>query len=137
MADYRSDPGKKPTDVPRSLDIKWLREGGITKETISWSEEMGVYLVEEGLTTSSFRKFFGEMRRIQNLKDSRKKEDILLLKAKLAYDAARKGDQGMKSFYLKLKDALETCGEQPDSFDRFVKIVEAVVAFHKFNGGRD
>ncbi len=98
---------------------------------------MGKFLVDEGLTTSSFRKFFGEMRRIQNLNDFRKKEDILLLKAKLAYDAARKGDQGMKSFYDKLENALDACGEQPERFDRFVKIVEAVVAFHKFKGGRD
>lgn len=94
------------------------------------------------LTTSQLRKFFGEIRRMQaeiqhqkiDSADKQKfdKTSLLMLKPKLAYQVGREKDPNgkVRDFYTQLSvgvDAVQT----REHFKRFVKIVEAVVAYHK------
>jgi len=102
---------------------------------IIWAEGTAQDLCQgnKPLTSSTIRRFFGEMRRIQS---SFNLSDAHMLQAKLAYDAGRK-DGKVKEFYRKLTPGIQAITDK-DSFDRFVKIAEAIVSFHKLHyTGRD
>lgn len=119
---------------------KWVRSG-ISKETVSYAEDMGRQLAKEGLTTSQIRNVFGEMRKIQMNGFNGEKASFLLLRPKLAYAAKRQNAKGMDSFYnlfCTAYDAVDTNSEQeaPKQFDQLLQVMEAVLAYHKFYGGQ-
>lgn len=117
----------------------------ITKETVKWAEEFGHYLAtddssQDGLrpmTTSQLRRFFGEVKRQQV--NGYNQSDFVLLKPKLAYAVGRdkkKEKDGMRNttkigdFYDVMSQGMSLVTNK-EEFDRFVKVFEAVVAFHK------
>ncbi len=102
----------------------------IDNHVVQWSEKTGKTLAQKGLTSSTIRRFFGEMRRIQS-NFEKYKDDVPFLKAKLAYDAGRKKSPGVKIFYNVLSPGIEAVQGKEANFNRFVKIAESVVAFHK------
>jgi CRISPR-associated protein Csm2 len=113
------------------IDQKWItKPDEINSEVVETIRKIGKELADNKLSASTIRRFFGEMRRIQSNFDSYK-EDIPLLRAKLAYDAGRKNEKGVKDFYTLLSPAIEAVGDSKENFNRFVKISEAIVAFHK------
>ncbi len=130
----------------QKMEKEWVQQE-ITSEVVEWTRSFGAFLQRKdgrvnGLTTSQIRKFFGELKRIQA--DPEKfKESIPLLKAKLAYAVGRDLKSGkpstkIKEFHEELEKGLD--GIRPGNhqdFLRFVKIVESIVAYHKFHGGRD
>lgn len=124
---------------------EWIWQG-ITNESVEWTEKFGSYLCDDDknkkpLTTSQLRKFFGELRRIDADFDN-KYQDVLMLRPMLAYAAGR--DEGK----TKLKDFSETLSEgikhirledkvhRKTDFKNFLKLFEAIVAYHKYNGGK-
>lgn len=127
-----------------SIKKEWVTEPGkIDNEVVSWAANTGEYLANGGLTPSTIRRFFGEMRRIQSNFEEYK-EDVPLLKAKLAYDVGRKykkktnrdgsikeEGKGVKDFYTILSPGIEAVDGDKNRFNRFVKIAEAIVAFHR------
>lgn len=132
------------------INEKWIREG-INSEAIDWANNFGKKLTEDennrkALTTSQIRKFYGELKRIQT--DFQKyQSDIPMLRAKLAYAVGRstnkaggggiKYDSKIKDFFDELSPALRLVEKNDkQQFINFVKIVEAVVAYHKFYGGK-
>lgn len=135
--------GKFLAQTDQSIDVLKDRNG---KEK---TNSRGEFLFRENLTTSQLRKFFGEIRRIQALSTVTKedgsqekafdKTDILMLKPKLAYSVGRADaskEPKIKEFYEELSKGID----QVDSyahFINFVKIVEAIVAYHKAYGGKD
>jgi len=81
------------------------------------------------LTTNQLRKFFGEVKRQQM--NGYNKTDFVLLKPKLAYAVGRtKGTSKIKDFYEVLCIAIDTV-EKQEHFKNFIKIFEAIVAYHK------
>ncbi|HMQ84000.1 MAG TPA: type III-A CRISPR-associated protein Csm2 [Saprospiraceae bacterium] len=114
------------------MKTEWVTgEIPINDEVVQWAERTGRELAEAKLTSSNIRRFFGEMRRIQS-DFERHKEDVPLLKAKLAYDVGRKSNErGIRAFYNILSPAIGAVEGQESNFTRFVKIAEAIVAFHK------
>lgn len=141
----------------KKLDKAWIQEG-ITDEAVEWAKSFGKFLTSNAertkpLTTSQIRKFFGELKRIQ-ADPAKYKEEIPMLKAKLAYavgrdvnkyfDKAKKIEviaykTKLKEFYDELEHGLNYFLEtnKIEDFKRFVKIVESIVAYHKFYGGKD
>ncbi|MBG0780971.1 MAG: type III-A CRISPR-associated protein Csm2 [Bacteroidales bacterium] len=136
----------------KKLDPKWIREG-IKDETIEWAKSFGEFLQKDDirnhgsgpLTSSQIRKFFGELKRIQ-ADPIKYGEDIPLLKAKLAYavgrDANRSGGKlvyksKIKEFYEELETGINAVRpKEKTDINNFVKIVEAIVAYHKYYGGK-
>ena len=105
---------------------------------------------EISLTTSKIRKFLVMVTSLQNRVDIFKvthpneKElpsdlamEIKFLIVSMAYEAGR--DKDAKDFVekAKLRQWVENIGNSTEKFDEFAKYVEALVAFHKFYGGRD
>ena len=88
------------------------------------------------LTTTQLRKFFGEVKR-QQLKGY-DETDFVLLKPKLAYAVGRAKDEHAKinDFYFVIAKAIDcvkasTKEESEKRFKNFIKIFEAIVAYHK------
>lgn len=136
----------------QKLDKSWIQDR-ITNETVEWAKSFGEFLQNDEsrnrgtgpLTTSQIRKFFGELKRIQ-ADPVKYRDDIPLLKAKLAYavgrDTVQRGNQvsnktKIKEFYQELERGINSIrvNEKTDVVN-FVKIVEAIVAYHKFYGGK-
>jgi CRISPR-associated protein Csm2 len=121
----------------------------VTKETVDFAKEFGNYLgidekftitnpkngrMEEKklakLTTSQLRKFFGEIKRQQM--EGYNPTDFVLLKPKLAYAVGRRTDEYAKItyFYEVIADAIDKVKKE-EHFKNFIKIFEAIVAYHK------
>ena len=122
---------------------KWVTgDEKFSDKTIEWANDFGKKLSDNSdrqnpaMTTSQIRKFFGEVKRIQaDFENS--KDDVPLLAAKLAYAVGRKRSQKMKDFFDVFYPAIKVINGNRSNYDRFVKLIESTVAFHKFHGGKD
>lgn len=144
MATQYNRDTKDPIVVP-PFQPDWVRTG-IKGSAITYAEKLGEKLVEERFTTSQIRNFYGELIRIKlNGIDSAKNvSSFHLLHPKLAYAAKRAektGGKGATTFKIEIMKAhaavaIDTDGHQP-RFANFCDLCEAILAFHKANGGRD
>lgn len=126
----------------------------VSNETVEWAEKFGTHLAKKSefafsdaqltkrkqkkgrdvrrdiLTTSQLRKFFGEVKRQQA--KGYDKSEFILLKPKLAYAVGRAKDEDAKihDFYHVLAPVIEKI-ENEKEFKNFIKIFEAIVAYHK------
>ena len=146
------------------LQPDWVTKG-IQRNTVIWAEGFAKYLVDkrvlnangeikrnnrgeiyivEPLTTTQIRRFFGEIKRISNSIDfSEQKDAIIMLKPQLAYAVgrAKNKEDKIKDFYEQMAIALDAIRLDDEEhcqadFRNFVKIYEAVVAYHKANNGK-
>ena len=120
----------------------------VTHATVSFAEEFGTYLgtdekddknsgkkitIASKLTTSQLRKFFGEVKR-QDM-NGYDETDFVLLKPKLAYAVGRADKNSkIKDFFNVLSQAIDEVVKSTNpetSFKNFIKIFEAIVAYHK------
>lgn len=121
----------------------------VTNETVKFAKEFGEHLgtnemgqgkngrscvIREKLTTNQLRKFFGEVKR-QQMKGY-DVTDFVLLKPKLAYAVGRaKGqDPKIKDFYMVMCASIDIVNNAKDknlAFKNFIKVFEAIVAYHK------
>ena len=121
-----------------SIQISWL-EGNIDNNVIKWAEQFGEFLAKQRnnikdteLTTNQLRKFFGEIKR-QQIKGFNQ-VDFSLLQPKLAYAVgkSKKKNNKIKEFYEVIAGAIAKVNNE-EKFKNFVKIFEAIVAYHKAN----
>lgn len=117
----------------------------VTDATVQFAERFGNYLAlddddSEPLTTSQLRKFFGEVKRQQMMKEFNETE-FTMLKPKLAYAVGRAKQNGKKNkaqkiedFFAVIKDAIDkvlTSSDRAKAFKNFITVFEAIVAYHK------
>lgn len=123
----------------------WI-QNGISKEAVDWANSFGEFLTRRdgvmgALSTSQLRKFFGELRRIDS-DFLHKKNDIIMLKPMLAYAVGRDGNKTkIKEFGDEISKGIDAIrlGEEihaKNDFKNFLKLFEAIVAYHKFHGGK-
>lgn len=106
---------------------------------------------QDMVTTSQARKFLtavntvtGKVEQYQNEHAQAEQfspelaAQVKFLKVKLAYQVGR-GDQKIRSFAEKadLMAAIDSIGTDVKKYEEFARYVEALVAFHKYYGGRD
>jgi len=97
------------------------------------------------IKTNQIRNFFASVLSIKNKVQSmdkfdfeKIKTDILLLKPKIAYAAGRKKEvEPFKNFIDELVAALIESTDKEKATQNFFNIIESVVAYHKFYGGKD
>ncbi len=129
-------PNNIPTDVLNT---------GITSNHIAQLEDWGKHLAGQNptrskMSTSQIRKFFGEMKRIQADFDTYK-SDIVLLDPKIAYAVgrakkdARNQHVPIEDFYKMISPMIRTINGDKAKYKIFVQVCEAIVAYHKANGG--
>ena len=118
-----------------------IEEGG--QVLVNAAEKLGESLKNQGLKTSQIRKVYGAVKKIQ-VSEELRQNDLIMLKPKLAYAAAR------NRAVTDLKDALTQAidkvidkvgDDKKDSkkkkFKNFVDFFEATLAYHKAAGGQD
>lgn len=124
----------------------WIKSSeGINKNVIEWAEDFGKELAGNSnnnkkvigkLTTSQLRKFFGQLKRIQAAGfDTINKSELYMLKAQLAYAKGRDKEKTKIIYFAEILSSAIDYIEDKEHFKNFVNIVEAIVAFHKANGG--
>lgn len=124
----------------------------VTNVTVEFAKKFGSYLGVDDkrvdsktgkerisnakLTTNQLRKFFGEVKRQQM--SGYDETDFVLLKPKLAYAVGRAKDPNAKinDFYFVISNAIDvvpasTKEESAKRFKNFIKVFEAIVAYHK------
>lgn len=126
----------------------------VTDATVDFAKRFGSYLgkddwhqetdrngrtrrvKEAKLTTSQLRKFFGEVKKQQM--NGYDETEFVLLKPKLAYAVGRAKDPDAKinDFYHVVSKAIDcvkavTKEESEKRFHNFIKVFEAIVAYHK------
>lgn len=137
----------------QKLDPKWVHEP-ITQEIVEWCESFGKFLAEgkdkidkngksmkdpKPMTTSQLRRFFGEVKRIEMQADVNL-SDVAMLNPLLAYAVGRDTNcTAIKQFQEEMTKAISEIKNKEtykEDFKNFVKIFEAIVAYHKLYGGK-
>jgi CRISPR-associated protein Csm2 len=114
----------------------------INSDTIDFADKLGKYVAENQLTTSQIRIFFGEMKKIQMNGFNKERTNFLLLLPKLAYAVKRHDKEGLKKLYEMFGEAYAHVKDEKDSegekrFNNAMQLTEAVLAYHKYHGGRE
>lgn len=130
------------------LNPEWIHNP-ITPDVIKWCESFGKYLAPQdrndrnALTTSQLRRFFGEVKRIQKQKEY-DMASIAMLNPLLAYAVGRDKKNGWSQ--TRIAEFQEEIGKavsairperKKEDYDNFINIFEAIVAYHKYYGGKD
>lgn len=126
-------------------------------ETIMTADESGAELVAfakqkaeilaKNITRTQIRNIFSEVRQIEATWPSfEARQRLTMLKPKLSYQRARIR-KGAKDFQLNLEnvlsDAIDSVNKAKDDetrdcrFNRFVDLFEAILAYHRSEGGRN
>lgn len=111
---------------------------------IEFSQITAVYAVAIGLKTNQIRKFLDSIRKLQNsiqkkAKDEFTNQELILLKVYLAYAKARQ--EQVKPFMMVVNSAIDKVRDKGEEgyndFQKLVKFIEAIIAYHKYFGGDD
>jgi len=105
------------------------------------AEEFGKYLSgkdsrSQGISTSQIRNIFSDMKKMNNFEKN--KRELILLRPKLAYVAGRHGKRTIEM--VDLQKVMDECIQKINdekSFQNFQDFFEAILAYHKFYGGKD
>ena len=100
---------------------------------VSAAEKLGEKLARH-LKTSQIRRIYSAVKKIQ-MSDEFRHNDLILLKPKLAYAAAR--NDAVRDLKDALSQGIDRVGEDPKRFKNFVDFFEATLAYHKAAGGQD
>jgi CRISPR-associated protein Csm2 len=145
----QNHPVDTPLEFPTKEKLKKWLENQIDQEAIKFADDCGKYLSQNDFKTNQIRRIFGEVKRIQMKKFSAKEQtDLLLIKPKLAYTVGRidKKEKSLRNAVDKLRimifDCIDIILNQQDTknqimFENFANLFEAILAYHKFYGGRE
>lgn len=139
---------------------KELLKGWVSKdellpdEAIDWAQDFGNLLANRDLkvkeavmTTSQLRKFFDALKtlkiKLQTNEGVPNFSGLFLLRAKLAYATARAKEKNnnfdtrMNWFYEMFSEVMRnSVVKTKKHFNNFIDLLEAVVAYHKYHGGK-
>ena len=113
----------------QKVDISEIIEKG-GEPLVTAAENLGRKLARN-LKTAQIRKVYGAVKKIQ-MSEEFNRNELIMLKPKLAYAAARKSEVEA------LKDVLTQAINQVDNADKFKNFVdffEAILAYHRAYGG--
>jgi CRISPR-associated protein Csm2 len=141
--DRRNNQGNKNNspEFKMNFNPEWISQGA-NKEMIKFCDELGKFLKEYRVSASQLRNIYGEIMRIKLKGIENEKEAFWLLKPKLAYNAARIEKNNEKDAFKELiKKALSPAMDavnvnEKKTFDHFQKFFEAILAYHKYHGGK-
>ncbi|TAD85879.1 MAG: type III-A CRISPR-associated protein Csm2 [Bacteroidetes bacterium] len=132
-----------PKDKIQNLQTPLILDGNTIPYERLTEQQKGILFSRnkgDSLTTSQIRIAFGEMRKIQM--NGFELSNFLMLKPKLAYAVKRHDKKGLNEFYKIFVWAYDSVNTNDTTvvgaqFDNFMKIMEALLAYHKFHGGKE
>ena len=113
-------------------------------ELVNFARQTAQQLVKNSLTRAQIRNIFTEVRKIETLWDARPVEALRrlnMLKPKLDYQTAR--SEPVKLLRDVLSTSIDEINKAPDDaernrrFRRFMDLFEAILAYHRSEGGRN
>jgi CRISPR-associated protein Csm2 len=115
-------------------------------DLVKYADKFGKHLAspEVNLKATQIRRFFDAVKKVEfeankeAFKDGKNefnRDDVLLLKPKLAYAAGRQRKE-VKPLMLLLGPCIDRVNSRED-FKTFVRFIEGMVAYHKFYNGKD
>ncbi|MBZ8182641.1 type III-A CRISPR-associated protein Csm2 [Oscillatoria salina] len=134
--DHTEEIVKKINDLPGTLQTYPIRL------LVEHAQELGPALKRQRLETNQIRKFLDAINRIKSqiAQTETQKDvfvkiepDIVLLKPKLAYAAARQ--RAAKPLSQVMSTAIDKVHSIED-FNRLVQFIESIIAYHKAEGGK-
>ena len=126
--------GHGRTSQPRSnyeLPSNVIEEGG--EPLVKAAKSLGETLQKRGLKTAQIRKVYGTVKKIQMMSKEVDRNELVMLKPKLAYAAAR--NMAVTDLKDALTQAIDKVGNDPRKFKNFVDFFEATLAYHRAAGG--
>jgi len=104
---------------------------------VEYAEKAGKFMAEKKLTNSKIRSVYGEIKRIQMGQFEKEKSAFYLLKPKVAYALGRdENNEGLKLFKFIFDKCSQDVVDQK-SYHNFCNFMEAILAYHKANGGKE
>ena len=126
--------GHGRTSQPHSnyeLPSNVIEEGG--EPLVKAAKSLGETLQKRGLKTAQIRKVYGTVKKIQMMSKEVDRNELVMLKPKLAYAAAR--NMAVTDLKDALTQAIDKVGNDPRKFKNFVDFFEATLAYHRAAGG--
>jgi CRISPR-associated protein Csm2 len=115
---------------------KYAEELGKIFVTEKITEERGRRKTEKALSTSQIRNILDEIQRIPKKENFEKiKNRLNLLRPKLAYAAGR--HRGRVKDFREIVEAAIKLVRTPEHFANFRNFIEAIVAYHRYHGGKE
>jgi len=118
----------------------FIQKDETAKRMVNYAEQLAKGIKD--VSTSQIRNAYGTVKKLEMQREFTEKSyrELLLLKPKLAYARGRTETRKRETF-KKLEDALSTAIDavdvkQPETFKRFCNFFEAILAYHKANGGK-
>lgn len=143
FSSHNSEPPRVDLNSYKAKINDWITKQ-IDDKTIEFADIFGKQIANSktGMSTSQIRNVFGEMRRIQMNGYTSQKPSFLLLKAKLAYAVKRNKNKGIEDFFRLFEIAYGDVDKQNDEngekhFENLMNLMEAVLAYHKYHGGKE
>lgn len=121
-------------DVPAIL-------AGDKEKLVADAEEFGKYLAKNNLSTSQIRNVFSEVKKMERYEESKNK--LTLMQPKLAYISGRHGKWKNGKLVGAVPDLSRVLSEciknvnDAKSFQNFKQFFEAVLAYHRYYGGKE
>lgn len=119
----------------------FIKRDDTAKKMVEFAENLAKEIVRD-VSTSQIRNAYGTVKKLemQSSFNDKALRELLLLKPKLAYARGR-ADGKKRETFKKLEDALSSAIDavdlqQPETFKRFCNFFEAILAYHKANGGK-
>jgi len=134
---FQKDPGAQDFFNDKlSFDPNWIKSGA-DKALVSFAEIAGKYMAKNKLTNSKIRNIYGEIKRIQMGEFEKEKSSFFLLKPKVAYAVGRDPQiEGLKLFKI-IFDLCYNEVNNDHTYKNFCNVIEAILAYHRANGGKD
>ena len=141
---------KKIKDINTPFNDVWITDKA-DRNMITFAEEVGKVTAKKKLTVSQIRNIFGEIKRIQTSGYDNNKSAFMMLKPKVAYAYGRTvkfkydkiakkptpiGNDGLLIFKEVFDAAHDKVGDK-NQYSNFCNLMEAIIAYHKANGGKD
>ena len=120
----------------------WIKNGFSNKKDLDLIEHFGKYVAGKAggqgksISTSQIRIAYGEISRLKMQFDH---TDVMMLRPKIAYAAAREGGDKYKDLKKVLTIAVDTVTESKNkeaAFNNLASMFEAILAYHKAYGGK-
>jgi len=132
--------GRDREEIPRPSkdDYKsvWIISSA-DNALVDYAEKAGKFMAKKGLTNSKIRSIYGEIKRIQMSEFEKEKSAFILLKPKVAYALGRDANNDGLKLFKEIFDLSSANVTDQKSYQNFCNFMEAILAYHKANGGKD
>jgi CRISPR-associated protein Csm2 len=127
-------------EIPRpsktEYNPKWITSEA-DAPLVAYAEKAFKFMAKRGLTKSKIRSIYGEIKRIQMSEFENEKSAFILLKPKVAYALGRDPQNAGLQLFKEIFDLSSVNVTNQKSYQNFCNFMEAILAYHKANGGKD